>query len=92
MLLEVTKVILTQNNLHIGSLNKKIIKTLNIHPAEAQEDIEKEILTLRWGELVLYTNKPNPTFNKKTVNKSIFVMFKLSILCYRFVRQKLSYD
>jgi hypothetical protein len=37
----------------MGSLNKKIIKILNIHAADAQEDMEKEIFTLRCGDLLL---------------------------------------
>jgi hypothetical protein len=43
------KLILSQNNLHVGSLNKKIIETLNIQPANAQANKEKEMLTRLWG-------------------------------------------
>ena len=49
-MLDVTKLILAQYNLHAGSLNKKAIVTLNIQPANAQANIEKKILTRRWEE------------------------------------------
>jgi hypothetical protein len=52
MLLEATKLILAQNNLHIGSLKKKDIETLNIHPAKAQVNRENDMLTRLCGELL----------------------------------------
>ncbi len=51
ILLEATKLILAQNNLHAGSLNKKDIETLNIQPANAQVEYGKGNINSAMGRL-----------------------------------------
>ncbi len=53
MLLDAAKLILTQNNFQVGIWNIYTIKMLNIHAAEAQDAIEKEVFTRRYGEELL---------------------------------------
>jgi hypothetical protein len=72
---DTAKVILRQNSRQEKSLNKNIIKTLNTQPAEAHENMEKEVLILGRDPFI-YTSIPSPTFSKKTIDKIIFWIFK----------------
>jgi hypothetical protein len=74
-MLEATKVILTQNNSHEGSLKRCNIHMLKFHPANTQQSIANEILAFLLEERLKKTRKPNNILIKKAKRSIILIAF-----------------